>query len=186
MSSSTPESRSASRKRCNGGGTGSRSGSISLTLLPPAAPITSTAAAGAVFAALPSCLMPEAFTGERNFEENLQQLTTAARVSEWRTATNRACYFALRLKGKALHLYKTLTVAEQQNFDQLVEAFRNKYTTHVEVLEAKLKATRQQPNQTIAAFFCDVGTLARRIYGGQPLIEEQMVLTGFIESLHDA
>ena len=37
-----------------------------------------SAAAGAVFAALPSRLMPEAFTGEGDFEENLQQFTTAA------------------------------------------------------------------------------------------------------------
>ena len=65
-------------------------------------------------------------------------------------------------------------------------AFRTTYTTNVEVIKAKLKAARQQPNQTIAAFLGDVRTLARRVYGGQPLIEEQMVLTSFIERLHDA
>ena len=43
------------------------------------------------------------------------------------------------------------------------------------------RAARQQPNQTIAAFLCDVQTLARRVYRGQLLIEEQMVLTSFIE-----
>ena len=90
------------------------------------------------------------------------------------------------LKENALHFYTTLTVAQEQNFDQLVAAFRTTYTTNVEVLKAKLKAARQQPNQTIAAFLCDVRTLARRIYRGQPLIEEQMVLTSFIEGLHDA
>ena len=31
-----------------------------------------------------------------------------------------------------------------------------------------------------------MGTLARRVYRGQPLIEEQMVHTSFIEGLHDA
>ena len=50
----------------------------------------------------------------------------------------------------------------------------------------KLKAARQQPNETIAAFLCHVRTLARRVYGGQPLIEEQVVLNSFIEGLHDA
>ena len=60
------------------------------------------------------------------------------------------------------------------------------YTTNVEVLKAKLKAARQQPNQTIAAFLCDVRTLARRVYTGQPLIEEKMVLIKFIEGFHDA
>ena len=190
MSSSTPPSRSGSPSS-GGGGSGPRSGSggsVSLTPLSPAATSTTTAAAGAVFSALPSCLMPEAFTGEGDFEDYLQQFTTAATLSGWQTATtdNRPNYFALRLKGNALHFYTTLTVAQQQNFDQLVAAFRTTYTTNIEVLKAKLKAARQQPNQTIAAFLCDIRTLARRIYRGQPLIEEQMVLTSFIEGLHDS
>ena len=191
MSSSSPPSRSRSPRSGGGGGLGpgsGRSGSASLTPLSPAAASTSTAAAGAVFAALPSCLMPEAFTGEGDFEDYLQQFTTAARLSGWQTATtdNRPYYFALRLKGNALHFYTTLTLAQQQDFNQLVAAFRTTYTTNVEVLKAKLKAARQQPNQTIAAFLCDVRTLARRVYRGQPLIEEQMVLTSFIEGLHDS
>ena len=191
MTSPGPGSRSGSPRSGGGGGPGPRSGSggsVSLTPLSPAATSTSTAAAGAVFSALPSCLMPEAFTGEGDFEDCLQQFTTTATLSGWQTATtdNRPNYFALRLKGNALHFYTTLTVAQQQNFDQLVAAFRTTYTTNVEVLKAKLKAARQQPNQTIAAFLCDVRTQARRVYRGQPLTEEQMVLTSFIEGLHDA
>ena len=69
----------------NGGvGPGPRSGggcSVSLTPLSPAAPSTSTATAGAVFAALPLCLMPEALTGDGYFEDCLQQFTTAPRHS---------------------------------------------------------------------------------------------------------
>ena len=191
MASSTPTSRSGSSRGSGGGGPGSGSGSggsVSLTPIAPAAPSTSTAAAGGVFSALPSCLMPEYFTGEGDFEDYLQQFTTAATLSGWQTTTtdNRPNYFALRLKGNALHFYTTLTVAQQQDFDQLVAAFRTTYTTNVEVLKAKLKAARQQPNQTIAAFLCDVRTLARRVYRGKPLIEEQMVLTSFIEGLHNA
>ena len=191
MTTPTSGSGSGSTRSGGGGGPGSGSGSggsVTLTPLSPAAASTSTATAGAVFSALPSCLMPEAFTGEGDFEDYLQQFTTAATLSGWHTATtdNRPNYFALRLKGNALHSYTTLTVAQQQNFDQLVAAFRTTYTTNVEVLKAKLKAARQQPNQTIAAFLCDVRTLARRVYRGQPLIEEQMVLTSFIEGLHDS
>ena len=189
MTSSGPGSRSGSSRSGGGGGPGSGSGSggsFSLTPLASATPSTSTAA-GAVSSALPSCLMPQAFTSEGDFEDYLQQFTTAATLSGWQTATtdNRPNYFALRLKGNALHFYTTLTVAQQQNFDQLVAAFRTTYTTNFEVLKAKLKAARQQPNQTIAAFLCDIRTLARRVYRGQPLIEEQMVLTSFIEGLHD-
>ena len=58
-----------------------------LTPLSPAAPSLSKAAAGAFFAALPSCLMSEAFTGERDSEDYLQQFTTAARLLGWQTAT---------------------------------------------------------------------------------------------------
>ena len=136
MSSSTPGSRSGSPRSGGGGGPGSVSGSggsVSLTPLSPAAPSKSTAAAGAVFAALPSCLIPESFTGKGDFKDYLQQFTTAARLSGWQTATtdNRPYYFALRLKGDALHLYTTLSVAQQQKFDQLVAAFRTTYTTKV-------------------------------------------------------
>ena len=185
---STPPSRSGSP---SGGGGGPRlgsGGSVSLTPLSTAAPSTLTAATGAVFSALPSCSMPEAFTGEGDFEDYLQQFTTAATLSGWQTATtdNRPQYFALRLKGNALLFYTTLTEAQRQNFDQLVAACRTTYTTNVEVLKAKLKTAQQQPNQTIAAFLCDVRTLAKRVYTGQRLIEEQMILTSFIEGLHDA
>ena len=191
LTSSAPGSRSGSARSGGGGGPGSglgSGGSVSLAPLSPAAPSTSTAAAGAVFAALPSCSMPESFTGEGDFEEYLQKFTTAARRSGWQTANtdNRPQYFPHRFKGNALHFSTTLTVAQQQKFDQLVAAFRTTYTTNVKVLEGKLKAARQQPKQTIAAFLCDVRTLARRVYRRQPLTEEQMALTSFIECLHDA
>ena len=190
MSSSNPPSRSGCPSG-GGGGPGSglgSGGSVSLTPLSAAAPSTSTAAAGAIFPALPSCLMPEAFTGKRDFEDFLQQFTTAATLSGWQTATieNRPQYFALSRKGNARHFYTTLTEAQQQSFDQLVATFRTTYTTNVEVLKAKLKAARQQPNQTITAFLRDVCTLARKVQRGQLLIEEQIVLTSFIERLHDA
>ena len=72
MSSSTPPSRTVSPSRRGGGGPGPGSGSggyVSLTPVSPAAPGTSTVAAGAVFAAVPSCLMPEVFTDGEDFEE---------------------------------------------------------------------------------------------------------------------
>ena len=118
----------------------------------------------------------------------MQQFTTTARLSGWQTATtdNRPYYFALRLKGNGLRFYTTLTAEKQQNFDQLLAALCTTYTTCVEVLKAKLNAARQQPNQTVASFLCDMRTLARKIYRGQPLIEEHMVLTSFIEGLQDA
>ena len=147
MSSSTPGSRTASPSRSGGGGRGpgSSNGAVSLTPLSPTAPSTSTALTGAVFGALPSCLMPEAFTGEGHFEDDLQQFTTAASLSGWQTAStdNRPYYFALRLKRNALHFYTTLAVAKQPNFHQLIAAFRTTYTTNVEVPEAKLLGSNQ-------------------------------------------
>ena len=115
MTSSTPGSRSGSPRSDGSGGPGSglgSGGSVSLTPLSPAGANTSTAAAGAVFAALPLCLRPEVFTGQGDFEDKLQQFTTAAQLSGWQTATadNRPNYLALRLKGNALHFYTTFTI----------------------------------------------------------------------------
>ena len=128
MSSSTPPLRPGSPSSGGGGGLGpglGSGGSVSLTPLSPAAPSTSTAATGAFIAALPSCFMPEAFTDEGDFEEHLKEFTTAARFSGWQAAItdNRPYYFALRLKGNGLQFYTTLTLAQQQNFDQLVAVF---------------------------------------------------------------
>ena len=64
-------------------------------------------------------------------------------------------------------------------------AFRTTYITNVEVLKTKLKAAKQPPNQIFSAFLFYVGTIAKRVYRWQPTIEEQMVLTSFIEGLHD-
>ena len=128
------------------------------------------------------------FQQRKNFKDYLQQFTTAARLSGWQTATtdNRQYFLALGLKGEVLIFYTTLTVTGKQYFDQLVSVFRATLTTNVEVLKAKLKTARQEVNQIIAEFPCDVRTLARRVYRGQPLIEEQIVLTSSIEGPHDA
>ena len=148
MSSSTRASSSRSPRSGGGSrpGSGSDSGeSVYLIFLSPAASSTSAAATGAAFAALPSCLMPGTFNGEGDFEDYLQQFTTTARLSGWQKSTtdNRPYYFALRLKGIALHFYTTLTVTQQQILDQLVAAFCTAYTTNVEVLKAKWKAAQQ-------------------------------------------
>ena len=77
-------------------------------------------------------------------------------------------------------------MAQQTDFTLLVDAFRQNYTTNVDILKARLKAARQQPNQDIASFLCDVRTLARRAYRAFPHLIEQIVLTSFIEGLSDS
>ena len=150
MSSSQPGSRTGSPRNGNGGGSGSglgSGGSVSLTPLSPTAPSMSTAAADG-FRSPSVVFNARSFHRRGDFEDYLQQSTTAARFSGRQTATteNGQYYFEFRLKGNALHFYTTLTVVQQQDFDQLVAAFRTTYTTNVEVLKAKLKAARQRPN----------------------------------------
>ena len=53
----------------------------------------------------------------------------------------------------------------------------------MDILKARLKAARQQPNQDISVFLCDIRTLAPRAF---PHLVEQNVLTSFIEGLSDA
>ena len=138
-------------------------------------------------APLPSCLMPESFTGKGDFEDYLQQFNTAALLSGWYSNAhdNRPHYFALRLRENALHFYTTLSPSQQTNFDMLVDAFRQNYTINGDILKARLKAAKQQPNQDISSFLCDVRTLARRAYRDHPAMIDPVVLTCFIEGLSD-
>ena len=140
---------------------------------------------------LPSCLMPDSFTGSgdfEDFEDYLQQFNTTAFLPGWYSNThdNRPHYFALRLRQNALHFFTTLSVAQQTDFTLLVDAFRQNSTTNVDILKARLKAAQQQTNQDIASFLCDVQTLVRRAYRAFPHLIEQIVLTSFIEGLSDS
>ena len=131
--------------------------------------------------------MPQSFTGPCDFEDFLQQFNTTALLSRWHSNThdNRPHYFPLRLKENALHFYTTLSFEQQTIFDLLIEAFRQNYTTNGDTLKARLKAAKQQPKQDIAAFLCDVRTLARRAYLDFPEMIDPMVLTTFVEGLSD-
>ena len=167
---------------------------------PTATPGTGAAAPGTPFATpfgpggalfvnlLPSYLMPESFTGSGDFGDYLQQFTTAALLSGWFSPShdNRPHHFALRLRRNALHFYTTLSAAQQTAYNLLVDAFRQNYTTNVDLLKKRLKAAPQQPKQDISAFLCDIRTLARRAYRAFPHLVEQIVLTSFIEGLSDA
>ena len=137
---------------------------------------------------LPSCLMPDSFTGSGDFEDYLHQFNTAAMLSGWHSSRhdNRPQYFALRLRDNALHFYTTLSPEQQNDFDLLVDAFRQNYTTNVDILKARLKAAKQQPSQDIATFLCDIRTLARRAYRAHPHLIDQIVLTSFIEGLQSS
>ena len=166
--------------------TGTSSSGFPPTTTPFSTPIGTTGAPHST--PLPSCLMPESFTGSGDFEDYLQQFNTAAFLSGWYSTThdNRPHYFALRLRQNAFHFFTTLSVAQQTDFTLLVDAFRQNYTTNVDILKARLKAARQQPNQDIASFLCDVRTLLRRAYRAFPHLIEQSVLTSFIEGLSDS
>ena len=134
---------------------------------------------------LPSCLMPESFNGSGDFEDYLQQFETAALLSGWHSNQHdhRPKYFALRLRDNALHFYTTLSEDQQNDYDLLIETFRQNYTTNVDILKARLKAAKQQPDQDITTFLCDIRTLARRAYRDNPELIDQMVLTSFVEGL---
>ena len=166
--------------------TGTSSSRFPPTTTPFSTPIGTTGAPHST--PLPSCLMPESFTGSGDFEDYLQQFNTAAFLSGWYSTThdNHPQYLALRLRQRALHFFTTLSVAQQTDFTLLVDAFRQNYTTNVDILKARLKAARQQPNQDIASFLCDVRTLALRAYRAFAHLLEQIVLTSFIEGLSDS
>ena len=84
------------------------------------------------------------------------------------------------------YFYSTLSEDHQNDFDFLVEAFCQNYTTNVEIIKARLKAARQQPGQDIATFLCDIHTLARRACRDHPHLLEQIVVTSFKEGLNNS
>ena len=120
---------------------------------------------------IPACLMPEPFNVSRDFEDYLGQFNTAAYLSGWYRPCSHDCrpqYFALRWKGNALHFFSTFSEDDQNDFNLLMDAFRQNYTTNVEILKARLKSARQQPGRDIATFLCQICTLARRAYRDHP------------------
>ena len=129
--------------------------------------------------------MPENFT-DGGFEDCLQQFNTAASISGWFSTAqeNRPHYFAPRLRGSALHFCTTLSAAQQVDFNVLIDAFQQNYTTNVDILKTGLKATGQQPKQDIFAFLCEIRTLARRDCRRFLYLVEQSVLTNFVERLN--
>ena len=141
---------------------------------PPSAAIT-----------LPSWLMPVSFNGSGDFEDYLQQFNTATMLAGWLSPRHdhRPQYFALRLTDNMLHFYTTLSPEQPADYDLLMDAFRQNYTTNVDILKARLKAAKHQPQQEIANFLCDLRTLARRAYRTSPHLIDQIVLTSFVEGL---
>ena len=114
--------------------------------------------------------MSESFNGSGDFKDYLQHFNTAVRLAGWLSPRHdqRPQYLALRLRDKALHFYNTLSPEQQADYDLLVDAFRQNYITNVDILNARLKAAKQQPEQEIANFLCDLRTLARRAYRASP------------------
>ena len=88
---------------------------VGLSFVPPVAtPVTGLSQS------LPACLMLEPFNGSGDFEDYLRQFNTAAELSGWYRPCShdyRPQYFALRLKGNALHFYLTLSEDHQNDFD---------------------------------------------------------------------
>ena len=132
--------------------------------------------------------MPESFTGSGDFEDYLQQLNTAAILSGCHSSRHDhpAQYFALRLGDNTLHFYTTLSIEQQNDYDLLVEAFRQNYPTDVDISKALLKAAKLQPGEDIATFLCDIRTKARRTYRAHPHLIDQIVLTNFFEGLKNS
>ena len=98
--------------------------------------------------------MPELFNGSGDFEDYLQQFNTAALLVGWFSPrhNHRPHYFAFRLRDNALHFPTTFSPEQQIDYDLFVDAFRQNYTTNVDLLKARLKPAKQEPKQEIANF----------------------------------
>ena len=87
------------------------------------------------------------------------------------------------MRDNALHFYTTLSQEQKDDYDLLVDTFRQNYTKNVDILKARLKAAKRQPEKDMANFLCDLRTSARRAYRASPHLIDQIVLTSFVEGL---
>ena len=90
--------------------------------------------------------------------------------------------FSARISGDALIFYRSLTRAQQTNIHRPFHAFRTQYAPNQDVLKAKVKALRQQPGQTIPAFFRELRDLARNAYPVEA-VRNEILLTTFVAGL---
>ena len=132
-----------------------------------------------------SCLLPAPFDGTTDFEDFVTQFNSVASLSDWENHPSgdlRPQFFSARLSGDALSFYRSLTRAQQTNMNRLLHAFRAQYAPNQDVLKAKVKALRQQPGQTIPAFFRELRDLARNAYPVEA-VRNEILLTTFIAGL---
>ena len=103
-----------------------------------------------------SCLLHAPFDGTTDFEDFVTLFNSVASLSDWENHPSgdlRPQFFSAHLSGDALSFYRSLTRAQRTNMRRLFHAFRAQYAPNQDVLKAKVKALRQQPGQTIPAFF---------------------------------
>ena len=135
-------------------------------------------------------LMPEAFTGSGDFEDYatswIPQRTWMLSGCYFSRQNHCPQYFALRLRGNALHFYTIISPKQQDDYDFLLDAFKQNHITIVVILKAQLRAVKQPPGKVIATFLCHIRTLAQRAYYAHPHLLDQIVLTRVTEGLKNS
>ena len=109
---------------------------------------------------LPSCRVPESFTGSGAFEDYLQQFNTAAMLSGWYSLQfeHRPQSFPRRGKENSFRFHSILSPEQQSDYDLFADVFKQKSTIIVDFLKARLKVAEQQPGPDIATFLYDIRT----------------------------
>ena len=94
--------------------------------------------------------------------------------------------FCAPIKRQCTSFFFQLSEDHQHDFHILVDAFRQNYTTNVEILKARPKAARQQPGHDVTTFHCNISTLARSAHRDNPHLLKQIVVTSFIEGINNS
>ena len=132
-----------------------------------------------------SCLLPAPFDGTTDFEVFATQFNSVASLYDSENHPSgdlRPQFFSALPSGDALNFSRFPTRDEQANMNRLRHAFWTQYAPNQDDLKAKDKALRQQPGQSIRAFFRDLWDSAPIAY----LVEaarNEILLTIFIPYL---
>ena len=83
---------------------------------------------------------------------------------------------------RCCHFYRSFTVAQKGNYDELRRLFRQHYQPNADVLKAETKSFRQLPGQDVSAFYRTLHDPAGKACTNNA-VHNELLLTIFIQEL---
>ncbi|KAJ8955836.1 hypothetical protein NQ318_005380 [Aromia moschata] len=132
-------------------------------------------------------MKPPQFDGKSSWVNYLRQFEAAAKANGWSLA-EKATALTLALRGDATDILQTLSLEEQEDYQQLVRHLEMRYgQSHLEhVYHSQLKNRYQKSNESLQEFEADIARLVRLAYSSTPEnVMERLAVQAFLDGLRD-